>query len=419
MSLRPVRGTQDLLPEIQIRHNYIVDQARDLAQKFGMGEISTPIFEYSEVFKRTLGAESDIVNKEMYTFADRSGDELTLRPEGTAPVVRAFITEGLQTRTPLKLFYYGPMFRYERPQKGRYRQFHQLGIEILGAPSPFADVECIAFGAALLDKLGIAEKCVLEINSIGDAESRATYRAALTQYLEARIDQLSEESRRRLKTNPLRILDSKDKGDQQVLSDAPKIEDSLTPAARDFFAQVTCALDALGIRYVKNPFLVRGLDYYSHVVFEFRTTHLGAQDAVLSGGRYDQLVKQMGGPDTAGVGFAAGIERLSLLGEWKVLSPAPVVVVPVHASVETAAFKMAFDLRRAGFVTEIAYSGNLSKRMKRAAGQNAWAAILLGPDEITRGQVQVKLMDRGEQVLVELSELAEKLKALRPPNFKI
>lgn len=412
MSLQSVRGTQDLLPEIQAKHNLITSTGRELAQRFGFQEMSTPIFEFSDVFKRTLGQESDIVNKEMYTFPDRNGEELTLRPENTASIVRAFISEGLSQHTPLKLYYQGPMFRYERPQKGRYRQFHQIGVEILGTPSPFADAECISLGAEILKKLGCDQLTTLEINSIGDSESRASYVKALVTYLQQHDSKLSEDSQRRLKTNPLRILDSKDAADQELLKTAPVIAEFYNETSKLFFKQVTDALLSYGIAYKLNPFLVRGLDYYSHCVFEFKTTSLGSQDAVLSGGRYDQLVKQMGGPDTPSVGWAAGVERLAMLTPLLAPFERPVTVIPVHSSIEAEAYKLANDLRSAGFTIEIAYSGNLSKRMKRAANQKALAAVLVGPDELSRGEVQLKILDTGEQKSLKLTELQATLKDL-------
>lgn len=412
MSLQTARGTQDLLPELQAKHNLVIRTAQAIAERFGFREMSTPIFEFSDVFKRTLGEASDIVNKEMYTFTDRNGEELTLRPEGTAPIARAFISEGLSQRTPLKLFYQGPMFRYERPQKGRYRQFHQIGVELLGAASPYADVEILSLGYEVIKALGCDTSSRLEINSIGDAASRAAYVERLKTYLQQHASELSPDSQRRLATNPLRILDSKDEKDQALLKNAPLIAESYNEASRVFFATVTAGLDAIGIPYHVNPFLVRGLDYYTHCVFEFKTTSLGAQDAILSGGRYDQLVKQMGGPDTPGVGWAAGIERLAMLSPVEVPVARPLAIIPVHGSVERDAFKIAHDLRATGLYCEIGFSGNMSKRMKKAASQNCWAAILIGPDELTKGEVTVKLMDSGEQKNLQLSSLTTEITKL-------
>src|SRR5580692_7233322 len=311
--LQPARGTQDLLPEMARRHRRVSDNARALAELYGFAEIATPIFEFTEVFSRPIGEHTDIVSKEMYTFTDRGGEEVTLRPENTAGVVRAVLSNGLTQSTPLKFFYSGPMFRYERPQKGRFRQFHQIGVEILGVPQAQADIEVIALGRRILDVLGIGDRVVLELNTLGDPESRAAYRDALVTYFSARRSDLSEDSQRRLDANPLRILDSKDPGDIRLNADAPAFDRYINNQSRDFFAEVRDGLDRLGIAYLLNPRLVRGLDYYTHSVFEFVTTDLGAQGTVLAGGRYDGLVALMGGPAMAGVGWAAGIERLAML----------------------------------------------------------------------------------------------------------
>lgn len=409
MALQNVRGTHDLLPETQAKHNMIIEAARSLCERFGFHEMSTPIFEFSEVFKRTLGEASDIVNKEMYTFQDRNGEELTLRPEGTAGIARSFISEGLSQRTPFKIFYQGPMFRYERPQKGRQRQFHQFGVELLGTPSPYADVECLSLAYEILKALKVENVSRLEINSIGDEESRARYLNNLVEYLRAKETLLSADSQRRLQQNPLRILDSKDANDQALLKGAPLISDFYNEFSKSFFHSITSSLDDLGIPYQMNPFLVRGLDYYCHSVFEFKTTALGAQDAILSGGRYDNLVKQMGGPSTPSVGWAAGIERLAMLSPAEPTKRRPVTVIPIHDSVEGKAFALAYALRAKGIFTEIGFSGNVSKRMKRASNLGSRAVVLVGPDELQAGQVLIKDMDSGEQTTVALSDLAQKL----------
>lgn len=412
MALQSVRGTHDLLPEIQAKHNTIIQVARSLSERFGFQEMSTPIFEFSDVFKRTLGDASDIVNKEMYTFKDRNEEEITLRPEGTAGIARAFISEGLTQRTPLKIFYQGPMFRYERPQKGRQRQFHQFGVELLGTTSPFADVECLALAWEILKGLKVEAQSRLEINSIGDEESRKAYIAALVKFLTQKQSSLSADSQRRLSQNPLRILDSKDDKDQALLKDAPLISEFYNETSKKFFDSIQQGLKSFGIPFHVNPFLVRGLDYYTHCVFEFKTTALGAQDAILSGGRYDQLVKLMGGPETPGVGWAAGIERLVMLSPLEAVKARSIAIIPVHDSVEGEAFKLAYDLRSKGLHCEMGFSGNLSKRMKRAATQNCWAAIVVGSDEIARGELVVKLMDSGEQKTVRLDGLAQSLNQL-------
>ncbi len=301
--LQPVRGTHDLLPDEMRRYRRVAETARLAAECFGYQEMATPIFEFSEVFKRTLGDTSDIVTKEMYTFTDRGGETITLRPEGTASVARALISGGLAQHLPLKYFYSGPMFRYERPQKGRMRQFHQTGIELLGIKEPLGDVEVIATGAEFLRRIDAWDRSQLEINTLGDTESRQNYRKVLVDYLSGHRARLSEDSVSRLERNPLRILDSKDKGDQAVVADAPVYTDYLNAASRDFFAKVKQGLEALGIAYVVNPRLVRGLDYYSHTCFEVTCEELGAQKTILAGGRYDGLIPMMGGPETPGVGW--------------------------------------------------------------------------------------------------------------------
>ncbi len=412
--LQSVRGTHDLLPEQQNKHNIIVEHARAISERFGFGEISTPIFEFSDVFKRTLGEASDIVNKEMYTFTDRNGEEITLRPEGTAPIARSFISEGLSQKAPLKLFYQGPMFRYERPQKGRQRQFHQIGVELLGVPTAFGDIECLTLAHEVLKSLGVTKDVRLELNSIGDLESRTNYTASLVKYLSQHQSKLSNDSQRRLAQNPLRILDSKDEGDQALLKNAPVISEFYNETSKSFFAAITSTLTHLAIPFQVNPFLVRGLDYYTHCVFEYKTNALGAQDTVLSGGRYDQLIGQMGGPETAGVGWAAGLERLALLSPLAPLVHRPVVIIPVHASVEQQAYELCYKLRAAGQYSEIAFSGNLSKRMKRAAGQNSWAVIVVGPEELAKGEVVIKIMDSGEQKPARVDDLHKTLNSLQP-----
>ncbi len=412
-SLQPVRGTHDLMPEDARRHRHIVSTAREVSSRFGFEEVATPIFEFTDVFKRTLGDTSDIVTKEMYTFADRSGDELTLRPEGTAGIARAVISGGLTQNLPLKFFYSGPMFRHERPQKGRQRQFHQIGVELLGVAGPLGDIETIAVGAQVLDALGILAKTVLEINTLGDKESRDAYRAVLVTYFGGHLDELSEDSRNRLERNPLRILDSKDEGDRRIVAGAPSFADYLTPAASDFFAKVRAGLDALGIAHTVNPRLVRGLDYYCHTAFEFITDALGAQGTVLAGGRYDGLIGMMGGPETPGVGWAAGIERLAMLIGEPPAAPRPIAIVPIGNAAETAALTLAHGLRRAGCTVDLGYSGNLSKRMKRANKLNARYAVILGDDELQRGTATLRDLDSGEQEAIPLPQLQDRLAPAR------
>ena len=408
-SLKPVRGTHDLLPDENRRFRHVVDTARGVADRFGYGEIATPVFEFSEVFKRTLGDTSDIVTKEMYTFTDKGGDEITLRPEGTAGVARALISGGLSQHLPLKFFYSGPMFRHERPQKGRLRQFHQIGVELLGVAEPIGDIEVIALGAAILDALGVLDRTTLELNSLGNTASRHAYRDVLVAYFADHRDRLSSDSQARLERNPLRILDSKNDGDREIVAGAPAFADSLDQESIDFYDAVKAGLDALGIGYRENQRLVRGLDYYCHTAFEFTTEALGAQGTVMAGGRYDGLVGQMGGPETPGVGWAAGIERLSMLIEDAPVAARPIAIVPVGAEAEAAALKLAHDLRHAGLRIELGYRGNLGRRMKQANKVNARAAVILGEDELAQQSATVRDFDSGDQELVPLAELRERL----------
>ena len=415
-SLQPVRGTHDLLPEAMRRHRAVTETARRVAALYGFQEMATPIFEFTEVFKRTLGDTSDIVTKEMYTFAAggraEEKDSLTLRPENTAGVARAFISGGLAQQIPVKAFYAGPMFRHERPQKGRQRQFHQFGVELIGVPQPQADVEVIACGAQILDELGLGDAVVLELNTLGDPQSRAAYREALVAYFSGHLDALSEDSRNRLTRNPLRILDSKDRGDRELVAEAPLFDDFLNSESQDFFAAVREGLDSLGIAYTRNPRLVRGLDYYCHTAFEFTTQRLGAQGTVMAGGRYDGLIETMGGPPTPGVGWASGVERLAMLLESDPPVPRVIAVVPVGEAAQPMALKVTQDLRHAGFVVELGYSGNLKKRMQRANKMNARAALLFGDEELAAESATLRDLDSGEQELVKITSLTERLSRL-------
>jgi histidyl-tRNA synthetase len=392
-------------------HRHVVDTAQRVAARYGYEEISTPIFEFIEVFARPLGETSDVVSKEMYAFEDRGGERLALRPEFTAGVARAFISGAFGQALPVKLFCAGPAFRYERPQKGRYRQFHQIDAEILGAPEPLADIEVIALGHQILAELGVARQVTLELNSLGDAGSRQAYREQLVGYLSRFKDDLSEDSQARLLRNPLRILDSKNQRDQEIIQDAPLLGDSLNDESTRFYQQVQEGLSALGIAYQKNPKLVRGLDYYSHTAFEFTTTELGAQGAVLAGGRYDGLIKTLGGQDTAGIGWAAGIERLSMLVQDLPPLARPITIVPFGPGMEIEALKLAAELRAAGHIVDYGYKGKVGQRLKRASQQNARLAIMLGEDELAAGKVVLRDLDAGEQRDVPRSTLEEHLRA--------
>jgi len=411
--LQPVRGTHDVMGDKSRSFQVVYESFRRVAEYFGHGQIDTPIFEFTEVFQRTLGETSDVVSKEMYSFEDRGGESLTLRPEFTAGIARAFISNGLQQQLPCKFYAYGPMFRYERPQKGRQRQFHQLDVEILGVAEPQADIEVLAQANMFLEELGLAGHIKLEINSLGDGESRLAYRDALVDYFSAHKDRLSEDSLARLEKNPMRILDSKNEGDRLLVADAPKIQDYYNQHSKDFFADVLAGLDVLGIEYVINDRLVRGLDYYSHTAFEFTTDKLGAQGTVLAGGRYDGLIEKMGGPATAGIGWAAGMERLAELVSENPLPPEkrPVSIVPVGADAQLAALKLAQDLRQSGFKVDMAYRGNVGKRMKRANKLNSQVAIVLGEDELRRGAAMVKIFDTGDQNEVALAQMVAHLQS--------
>ena len=310
---RPIRGTQSMIGEEADRFHHVVQTFDRVRRLYGFGRVEVPVFEATAVFARSLGETTDVVSKEMYTFEDRGGDSLTLRPEFTAGIARAYLTEGWQQYAPLKVATHGPLFRYERPQKGRFRQFHQLDAEVIGAAEPAADVELLCFADQLLRELGIGEGVTLKLNTLGDVASRDAWRASLVAHFEGYRSELSEDSQRRLEANPMRILDSKDPRDRPAADSAPKME--LSGEAEDFFAKVREGLDAAGVTYEIAPHLVRGLDYYRHTAFEFVTDRLGAQGTVLGGGRYDGLIETLGGPHTPAVGWAAGIERLGMLIE--------------------------------------------------------------------------------------------------------
>jgi histidyl-tRNA synthetase len=412
-SLQPVRGTRDIMPDEMRAHRHVIDTARDIAGRYGYDEMSTPVFEFTEVFKRSLGDTSDVVTKEMYTFSMKQGEQITLRPEATAGIARAFISAGLANRLPLKFFYTGPMFRYERPQKGRQRQFHQIDVELLGVADPLGDVEIIAVGAHILAELGVLERTLLELNTLGDPDSRRAYRAVLVEYFTARKDQLSRDSLERLGRNPLRILDSKDQGDRELVAGAPLFGDYLNPFSRDYFDRVKAGLDALDIAYEVNPRLVRGLDYYTHTAFEFTTRELGSQGAVLAGGRYDGLIETLGGPVTPGIGWAAGVERLAMMLEAVPPAARPIAVVPVGTGAEAPALELTQRLRHDGYSVDLGFSGNVGKRMKRANKLNASAAVLLGEDELARGVATIRDLDSGEQEEAALASLTDFLARYR------
>ena len=407
--LQPVRGTSDLLPADMAGHRFVIDQARNASAQYGFQEMATPIFEFTDVFSKPLGTSSDVVTKETYSFEDRGGEQITLRPENTAGVVRAMISGGLTQSLPLKFFYAGPMFRYERPQKGRMRQFHQIGIEYLGPTDALADAEIIACGARVLADIGVLDKCVLHLNSLGDTESRLAYRAALVDYLGAHKDALSDDSKQRLAVNPLRILDSKDKGDRDIIVDAPRLQDHLNDLSKSHFETLTTALDAAKIAWQFDPLLVRGLDYYCHTAFEFITDALGAQGTVLGGGRYDGLSEMLGGPAIAGVGWAGGIERLAMLAAGGTVAVPQLAVVSANSDNDRTAFQLAETIRDAGFSVDLPTAGNMGKKMKKLDKAGIKIALILGDDEIERGVVQLRNLVDGSQNEVARDALIDKL----------
>ena len=412
-SLQPVRGTHDLLPEEMRRHRAVTDAAQSVSAQYGYEEIATPIFEFTNVFSRTLGDTSDVVTKEMYTFEDKGGEMITLRPENTASVMRAYLSNGLQQTLPCRFFYRGPMFRYERPQKGRQRQFHQIGIECIGIPAAEADVEVIATGAHILKSLGILDRTTLEINSLGDTDSRNAYRDTLVEYFSKYESSLSKDSKERLTKNPMRILDSKDENDRKIVADAPLMPDSMNAESKGFFETVLMRLDQLGIAYNLNTRLVRGLDYYCHTAFDFTTTELGAQGAVMAGGRYDGLITQMGGPATPGVGWAAGVERMSMMIDEPTAQANSIAIVPIGDEAFDKAFSLAHQLRHAGFAIDFGVSGNMKKRMKRADRVGAVAALMIGEDELARDGVTIRDMETGEQTEASFASLESQLDRYR------
>ncbi|MGX9460547.1 histidine--tRNA ligase [Shewanella sp. A14] len=419
--IQAIRGMNDILPTQSPLWQKVEAVLRSSVSAFGYSEIRTPIVESTDLFKRSIGEVTDIVEKEMYTFEDRNSDSLTLRPEGTASTVRAGNEHGLLYNQEQRLWYMGPMFRHERPQKGRYRQFHQFGVEVYGIGSADIDAEVLMLSARLWDQLGIKEHVALELNTLGDPAERAAYRDALIAFLEQHKDKLDEDSQRRMYSNPLRVLDSKDQQVQAILGDAPALMDYLGEDSKTHFSTLCELLDAVGIQYIINPRLVRGLDYYNRTVFEWVTTSLGSQGTVLAGGRYDGLVGQLGGKDTPAVGFAMGLERIVLLLETLELTSdiAPEVDVYVTAMGDNCvveAIKVAQELRQQLPTLKVMShcgGGNFKKQMKRADKSGAQIALIIGENEVANNQVAVKpLRTNNEQQLVTRSELVAKIAEL-------
>ena len=407
---RPIRGTQDMLGEQALRFGHVVETFDRIRRLYGFGRVEVPVFEPTAVFARSLGETTDVVSKEMYSFEDRGGDSVTLRPEFTAGLCRAYLTEGWQQHIPLKIATHGPLFRYERPQKGRYRQFHQLDAEVIGSGEPQADVELLALADQLLRELGVSDGVTLTLNTLGDSATRDAWRAALVAHFEKHRGELSEDSVERLAKNPLRILDSKDPRDRPVADAAPEIDAYVSAEAGAFFEAVTKGLEAAGIAWTRNARLVRGLDYYRHTAFEFVTDRLGAQGTVLGGGRYDGLIEALGGPPTPAVGWAAGIERLAMLIDAPDPERIDVAVVPMGEAAQGVATTILADLRRAGIAADMAYKGNMKKRMQKADASGALWAVIIGDDEVARGEVGLKHLSDQTQRWVRIDALVATLK---------
>ncbi len=376
-TLQRPRGTQDMIGEQAARFDHVIETFNRVRKLYGFGRVEVPVFEATSVFSRSLGETTDVVSKEMYSFEDRGGDSLTLRPEFTAGIARAYIENGWQQHAPMKLATWGPLFRYERPQKGRFRQFHQLDAEVIGAAEPAADVEVIALGQQVLEELGVAGDVVLQLNTMGDPATRAAWAAATTAHFTANADVLSEESKRRLTVNPLRILDSKEAADRELVAAAPDITAHMTSEAGAFFDSVVRGLEASGIVWERNARLVRGLDYYRHTVFEFVTQALGSQGTVIGGGRYDGLIGSMGGPETPAVGWAAGVERLAMLVDVTEAQSTTVAIVIEDDEVGDVGQAFARQLRRRGIAAEMFADGSAKKRFDKARKADPWAIITI------------------------------------------
>ena len=420
--IQAIRGMNDILPDQTPVWQYVESTVRQVLGQYGYQEIRMPVVEHTELFKRSIGEVTDIVEKEMYTFEDRNGDSLTLRPEGTAGCVRAAEEHGLLFNQTRRLWYTGPMFRHERPQKGRYRQFHQIGVECFGMAGPDIDAELLILTARLWSALGLSDHARLEINSIGTSDSRKVYRQALVAYLEQYQGKLDDDSKRRLTTNPLRILDSKDPATREILQGAPSLDDYLDDESRQHFEQLKAMLDAAGVAYTVNPALVRGLDYYGKTVFEWITDSLGAQGTICAGGRYDGLVEQLGGKPTVAVGFAMGLERLILLLETLELVPehvnnqADVYVTAMGDQAVAPAMALAETLRNelpGRIVVSHCGGGSFKSQMKKADRSGARFAVILGENEIAQATAGLKpLRDDQPQQEIAQADLAGVLAGL-------
>ncbi|WP_341790081.1 histidine--tRNA ligase [Rickettsia endosymbiont of Polydrusus tereticollis] len=407
--LRPLRGMKDLLPEDYKVHDFIIKKAREIGELYGYKPMSTPILEYTKVFNRSMGESSDVISKEIYSFLDKSDESVALRPEFTAGIMRAFISNNLQQKLPLKFFSYGPVFRYDRPQAGRQRQFHQLNYEYIGASSSYSDAEVIKLAVDILTSLEIEKDTILELNSLGCVESRADYQQELVEYLNNFKDELSEDSQKRLIKNPLRILDSKNENDQKIVANAPILSEYYTDEAKKYFDELLKYLDGLDVKYKINPRLVRGLDYYCHTAFEFTATKLGAQSTILAGGRYDGLSKVMGGENVPAIGFAAGIERLALMKEYNIVSVRPVFILPIKDNNIEPCLIIADKFRSQNIPVIMNAAGKIAKRMQRAIAENTKFVIFIGDTEQENNNLKIKDLDKEEEYLMSFEQVVKML----------
>ncbi|WP_342270384.1 histidine--tRNA ligase [Rickettsia endosymbiont of Orchestes rusci] len=403
--LRPLRGMKDLLPDDYKVHDFIIKKAREIGELYGYVPMSTPILEYTKVFNRSMGESSDVISKEIYSFLDKSDESIALRPEFTAGIMRAVISNGLQQKLPLKFFSYGPVFRYDRPQAGRQRQFHQLNYEYIGANGSYSDAEVIKLAVDILTSLEIEKDTILELNSLGCTESRANYQQKLVEYLNDFKDELSEESKIRLLKNPMRILDSKNENDQKIIVNAPILSEYYTDESKKYFAELLKYLDLLNVKYNINPRLVRGLDYYCHTAFEFTSKKLGAQSTILAGGRYDGLSKIMGGENVPAIGFAAGIERLALMKEYNISSIRPVFILPIKDNNIEHCLIIADKLRGQNIPVIMDAAGKMTKRMQRAIADNAGFVIFIGDTEQENNNLKIKDLDKEEEYLMSFEQV--------------
>jgi len=409
--LAPLRGMKDLLPHEWRIAKHIENIALQTGKLYGYEGFSTPILESASVFDRTLGDTSDVVSKEMYCFADKKGRLVALRPEFTASIMRAVISNGLKHKLPLKLFSSGPLFRYDRPQEGRQRQFHQVNFEYIGALGSYSDAETIALATHFLSNLGILEDITLELNSLGCSETRKSYQTALVAYFKNYLSDLSTDSKQRLEQNPLRILDSKDENDRLISKDAPVISDFYSNEAKEYFKQVRHHLDNLGVNYVINPKLVRGLDYYSHTTFEFTTSKLGAQSTVLAGGRYDGLAQLMGEDEIPAIGFAAGIERLAMMCKFSLEQERPTYIIPIGNECLDYSILLINQLRKINISAIIEFDGKIGKRLQAAVSANAKYVIFIGTQELNTNSYKLKDLDTGVEQTVTIAEILKVVKS--------